>query len=76
MPGASPDAGYPAAGAPLAGGAAGVLAPTNYCVHCGMHLYDECRACGTRKNAFYPFCPTCGVPAEPDATDPQLQSTG
>ncbi len=38
--------------------------PANYCVHCGMHLYDECRACGTRKNAFYPYCPTCGVAAE------------
>ena len=50
--------------AAAAAGAAGALAPTNYCVHCGMHLYDECRACGTRKNAFYPYCPTCGVPAE------------
>jgi hypothetical protein len=40
-------------------------AAANYCVHCGMHLYDECRACGTRKNAFFPYCPTCGVPAAP-----------
>jgi hypothetical protein len=31
-----------------------------------MRLYDDCRACGTHKNAFYPYCPTCGVPAARD----------
>jgi hypothetical protein len=49
----------------VAGTAPGGAVAANYCVHCGMHLYDDCRACSTRKNAFYPYCPTCGVPAEP-----------
>lgn len=54
-----------------AGAAAGAGAgPASFCVHCGMHLYDDCRACGTRKNAFYPYCPTCGVPAERGADVP------
>ena len=43
---------------PIAGG---VQSPSNYCVHCGMHLFDNCVACETRKNAFYQYCPTCGV---------------
>jgi hypothetical protein len=46
--------------------AAAGAAPGNFCVHCGMRLYDDCRACGTHKNAFYPYCPTCGVPAARD----------
>ena len=34
---------------------------SNFCGHCGMTLHDSCGACGTRKNAFYQYCPTCGV---------------
>jgi hypothetical protein len=28
-----------------------------------MTLFDECGSCHTRKNAFFHFCPACGVPA-------------
>jgi hypothetical protein len=37
---------------------------TSYCVHCGLRLFDQCTACDSKKNAFYPYCPTCGVPAQ------------
>lgn len=45
----------------IAVGRDGVTA--NFCVHCGMTLFDKCGACESRKNAFYQYCPTCGVPA-------------
>jgi predicted amidophosphoribosyltransferase len=60
-------AAHPGGGAPAttrgAGARADDRAAGHFCVHCGMRLYDDCRACGTHKNAFYPYCPTCGVPA-------------
>ncbi|WP_295528159.1 zinc ribbon domain-containing protein [Novosphingobium sp. Chol11] len=39
-------------------------AETNFCVHCGMTLFDHCRACNTRKMAFFRYCMACGVPTE------------
>ncbi len=55
----------------IAGGPAN---PGNFCVHCGLRLYDHCGSCQTRKNAFFPYCPTCGVPAA-DADSPTPTDT-
>jgi hypothetical protein len=41
-------------------------AEANFCVHCGMTLFDHCPKCETRKMAFFRFCMTCGEPAEKD----------
>jgi predicted RNA-binding Zn-ribbon protein involved in translation (DUF1610 family) len=45
----------------------------DYCVHCGMNLFDACKTCDTRKLSFYHFCMKCGTasaasPAEAPAS--------
>lgn len=39
-------------------------AVADYCVHCGMHLYDNCSNCETRKVSFYRYCMVCGEEGE------------
>lgn len=43
---------------------------TNFCVHCGMTLFNHCTCCDARKMAFFRFCMACGAPAEKDSPAP------
>jgi predicted RNA-binding Zn-ribbon protein involved in translation (DUF1610 family) len=47
----------------------------DFCPHCGIGLFDRCRACEARKSAFSRFCHACGtVAGAPDSfTASQVQ---
>ncbi len=45
----------------------------DFCPHCGIGLFDHCRACDARKSAFSRFCHGCGTAAAPPA---EAQATG
>jgi len=34
---------------------------TNYCRHCGLELFKNCKNCGNKNFAHLPFCSSCGA---------------
>lgn len=48
----------------------------DFCQHCGIGLFDHCRACSTRKSAFAKFCHKCGSAAEQTRGPGAMDSPG
>lgn len=42
----------------------------DYCPHCGIQLFNYCKSCETRKNAFVHYCFRCGTASE---TQPKVE---
>ncbi|MBI3439163.1 MAG: zinc ribbon domain-containing protein [Proteobacteria bacterium] len=42
--------------------------PVDYCMHCGMHLFDRCPNCQARRFAFFRYCMACGAAAQGSQT--------
>ncbi len=42
----------------------------DFCPHCGIGLFDHCRACAARKSAFSKFCHGCGASAQAKGAPP------
>ncbi len=45
---------------------------TDFCRHCGLELFSDCRKCGSKNFSHMPFCATCGT--RPSAAPPQSSS--